>query len=117
MANDFEDLRTWVYVIADDIWQQIKPLFSRPGPKPKCSDSKLVTMAIVGERRGWDVETEMSSHWKEHRDLFPNISSQSRFNRRRRNLMPASNLIRRMVLQMLDLPRIGDVLLIVCLSP
>ena len=103
MVNDFEDFCTWVYVIVDDIWQQIEPLFSRPGPKPKCSDSELITMAIVGECRGWDVETEMLSHWKEHRDLFPNIPSQSRFNRRRRNLMLAFNLIRRMVLQMLDL--------------
>ena len=103
MITDFEDFCTWMYVIVDDIWQQIAPLFKRPGPKPKCSDSELLTMAIVGECRGWDVETEMLCHWKEHRDLFPNIPSQSRFNRRRRNLMMAFNLIRRTVLRMLDL--------------
>jgi hypothetical protein len=103
MINDFEDFCTWIYMLVDDIWQQIEPLFKRPGPKPKCSDSELITMAIVGECRGWDVETEMLSYWQEHRDLFPNIPSQSRFNRRRRNLMLAFNLIRRTVLQMLDL--------------
>lgn len=103
MINDFRDFCLWMYVIVDDIWQEIEPLFKRPGPKPLCSDSELITMALVGECRGWDVETEMLSQWKEYQDLFPHIPSQSRFNRRRRNLMLAFNLIRRMVLQMLDL--------------
>jgi hypothetical protein len=103
MITDFEDFCTWVYVIVDDIWQQIAPLFKRPGPSPKCSDSELIAMVLIGEALGWDVETEMLSHWKEHRDLFPNIPSQSRFNRRRRNLTMALNLIRRMILEMLDL--------------
>ena len=103
MINDFEDFCTWMYAIIDDLWQQIEPLFKRPGPKPECSDSELMTLALVGECRGWDVETEMLSYWQEHRDMFPNIPSQSRFNRRRRNLMLAFNLIRRSVLQVLDL--------------
>lgn len=103
MIDTFEDFCIWMYVIVDDIWQQIEPLFKRPGPKPVCSDSELIAMAIIGECRGWDVETEMLSYWHEHPDMFPNIPSQSRFNRRRRNLMMAFNLIRRIVLQMLDL--------------
>ena len=103
MINDFEDFCTWMYAIIDDLWQQIEPLFKRPGPKPECSDSELMTLALVGECRGWDVETEMLSYWQEHRDMFPKIPSQSRFNRRRRNLMLAFNLIRRSVLQVLDL--------------
>lgn len=103
MINDFEDFCTWMYSIIDDICQQISPFLKRPGPQPECSDSELITMAIVGECRGWDVETEMLSYWQEHRDMFPHIPSQSRFNRRRRNLMLAFNLIRRSVLSMLDL--------------
>jgi len=103
MINDFEDFCTWMYVIIDEIWQQIAPLFKRPGPQPVCSDSELLTLAIVGECRGWDVETEMLSYWQAHRDMFPDIPSQSRFNRRRRNLMLAFNLVRHSVLQMLDL--------------
>ena len=102
MINDFEDFCIWMYLIVDDIFEQIEPLFKRPGPKPECSDSELITMAIVGECRGWDVETEMLSYWQEHRDMFPHIPSQSRFNRRRRNLMLAFNLIRRTVLQWMD---------------
>ena len=103
MINGFDDFCTWTYAIVDDIWLQIAPIFKRPGPQPQCSDSELLTMALVGECRGWDVETEMLSHWKEHRDLFPHIPSQSRFNRRRRNLMMAFNLVRKAVLRVLDL--------------
>jgi hypothetical protein len=103
MINDFDDFCLWMYVIVDDIWQQITPFFKRPGPAPQCSDSELLTMALIGECRGWDVETEMLSQWREHRDLFPCIPSQSRFNRRRRHLMAAFNVVRRVVLEWLDL--------------
>lgn len=103
MIDDFDDFCLWMYGIVDDIWQQIAPFFKRPGPAPQCSDSELLTMALIGECRGWDVETEMLSQWREHRDLFPCIPSQSRFNRRRRHLMAAFNLVRRVVLEWLDL--------------
>jgi hypothetical protein len=103
MIEDFDDFCLWMYVVVDDIWQQIAPLFKRPGPAAACSDSELLTMALVGECRGWDVETEMLSHWRERRDLFPTVPSQSRFNRRRRALMAAFQLIRQTVLGMLDL--------------
>jgi len=102
MINDFNDFCTWMYIVTDDIWLKIAPLFKRPGPAPECPDSELLAMAIIGECRGWDVETEMLSQWQEHRDLFPVIPTQSRFNRRRRGLMQAFNLIRRVVLQCLD---------------
>jgi len=102
MINDFNDFCTWMYVVVDDIWLTIAPFFKRPGPAPECPDSELLAMALIGECRGWDLETEMLSHWQEHRDLFPVIPTQSRFNRRRRGLMHAFNLIRRVILQGLD---------------
>jgi hypothetical protein len=88
--------------MVDDVMQQIAPLLKRRGPAPECSDSELMTMVLVGECRGWDLETDMLSYWGEHGDLFPHLPSQSRFNRRRRNLMGAINLIRQAVLQRLD---------------
>jgi len=103
MINDFSDFCLWMYVIVDDIWQQIAPLFDRPGPEPLCSDSELLSMALIGECRGWELETEMLSQWREYRYLFPSIPSQSRFNRRRRNLMHTFNLIRQVVLKSLDI--------------
>lgn len=103
MIHDFDDFCLWMYVVVDDIWQQVAWLFGRPGPQPVCSDSELLTMALVGECRGWELETEMLSQWREHRDLFPYIPSQSRFNRRRRNLMHGFNVVRQAVLRCLDL--------------
>lgn len=102
MINDFDDFCTWMYVVVDDIWLKIAPFFRRPGPKPDCPDSELLAMALIGESRGWDVETEMLSYWQEHRDLFPKIPTQSRFNRRRRALMQAFNMIRKIIVQTLD---------------
>jgi len=108
MIESFDDFCLWMYVTVDDIWREIAPLFKRPGPAPECSDSELLTLAWVGECREWDEETTMLSQWKEHQDLFPNIPTQSRFNRRRRALMNAFNLIRQCVLRLLDLSTDGQ---------
>jgi hypothetical protein len=103
MIAEFEDFCLYVLVIVDDFYQQIEPLLRRPGPKPVCSDSELIAMSLIGECRGWDVETELLSHMQEHRDLFPHIPSQSRFNRRRRQLMWVINLIRQMMVAAMDI--------------
>jgi len=103
MINNFSDFCLWIYVTVDDVWKQIAPFFDRPGPEPVCSDSELISMATIGECRGWNLETEMLSQWREYPQLFPNVPTQSRFNRRRRNLMHAFNLIRKVILKSLDL--------------
>jgi hypothetical protein len=103
MFDSFEDFCTWMYVVVDDLYHQIAPLFHRPGPAPLCSDSELLAMALIGESRGWDLETDLLSHFRGYRHLFPVQPSQSRFNRRRRQLMQAFQLIRCLVLRMLDL--------------
>jgi hypothetical protein len=95
-------------VIVDDLWREIAPLLKRPGPAPQCSDSEWLTMALVGECRGWNMETDMLSYWHEHRDLFPVLPTQSRFNRRRRNLMKAFKLLQHNVLALLDLAADGQ---------
>lgn len=102
MINDFDDFCLCMYAIVDDLWKTITPMFKRPGPAPECSDSELITLLLVGECRGWDIETEMLNYWQEHRDLFPHQPSQSRFNRRRRALTQGVNLIRCAVVRLLD---------------
>src|ERR671933_821463 len=103
MIADFDDFCLYVYCIVDEICQRIQPLLHRPGPKPTTwSDSELLTLALGGECRGWDMETNLLSHWQAHRDLFPQLPAQSRFNRRRRNLALIFNVIRRSLLQVLD---------------
>lgn len=102
MITDFDDFCLWMYCIVEDTWQQVAHLFKRPGPEPICSDCELMTMCLIGECKGWDVETDLLSEWQAHPDLFPHLPSQSRFNRRRRALMHGFNLVRRVVLGVLD---------------
>ena len=98
MITDFDDLCLWTYVIVDDILIKLAPLLRRPGPCPDCSDSELITMILIGECKGWDIETQLLSEFSQHRHLFPILPCQSRFNRRRRNLGALINQIRQMLL-------------------
>ena len=100
MIADFDDLCLYVYVLVDEAYRQLAPW--RPGPTPVCSDSELFAMIIVGECKGWDMETELLSEFNVHHDLFPHQPSQSRFNRRRRALQGLLNDIRRIVLGTID---------------
>lgn len=102
MIETFEDFCLWIYVLVDDFWQEIESRFKHPRQKPLCSDSELLSMILISEAKGWDVETEALSHWQAHRDLFPVIPSQSRFNRRRRQLSDALKLLRQKLIAGLD---------------
>jgi Transposase DDE domain len=102
MITDFEDFCLCCYVLIDDLWRQIAPRFPRPGPDPVCSDSELITLALVGECRGWDEETVLLRHWREYPQLFPRLPERSRFNRRRRQLALAINVVRQVLLRGLD---------------
>jgi hypothetical protein len=53
MRTECEDFCAWVFVVVDDIGEQMAPFFKRPGPAPVCSDSELIAMALIGECRGW----------------------------------------------------------------
>lgn len=102
MIDNFEDFCLWIYVLVDDFWKEIESSFKHPRQKPLCSDSELLSIILISEAKGWDVETEALSHWQAHRDLFPQLPSQSRFNRRRRQLSDALNLLRQNLLAQLD---------------
>ncbi len=87
MITDFADFCLYVYVIVDDIMQELAPILKRSGPAPVFSDSELIAICLIGECKGWDMETELLSNMADYRDLFPHLPEQSRFNRRRRNLL------------------------------
>ena len=103
MIAHLDDFCLWVYVLVDDMCQGLEEHLRRPGPKPACSDSELIAICLIGECLSWDVETELLSHMQAHRDKFPILPEQSRFNRRRRNLMWIINEMRRMMLAQMDL--------------
>ena len=105
MITEFADFCLWIYCLVDDACQHLAPHFRRPGPRPACSDSELIAMALIAACRGLDKETELLPWWRERpmRALFPCVPDRTRFNRRRRALGPLINLIRRLILHTLDL--------------
>ena len=106
MIAEFDDFCLWTYVIVDELWRGLPADYKpRSGPAPDCSDSELVTMALVGECRGWTKETALVQEWRARRHLFPIVPERTRFNRRRRNLLHAINALRQGVLAVLDLAR------------
>jgi hypothetical protein len=73
MIHDFDDFCLLVYVIVDDICQQLEPFLRRPGPTPECSDSEVIALCLIGECKGWDMESELLSNMQSYRHLFPNL--------------------------------------------
>ncbi len=51
MIDNFDDFCLWVYVIVGDMWQEIRPLFKRPGPQAVCSDSEWPWSVSVADGR------------------------------------------------------------------
>ncbi len=103
MIADFDHFCLWRYAVVDELWQRLPPAYKPSrGPGPGCSDSELITMALVGECRGWAQETPLLRCWRERPDLFPRIPERRRFNRRRRALAQAINTIRQGALAALD---------------
>ena len=90
MITDFDDLCLYTYVIVDDFLTKLAPLLRRPGPTPQCSDSELIAMILIAECKGEHIETQLLSEFSPHLKMFPILPSQSRFNRRRRNLGQSS---------------------------
>jgi DDE family transposase len=102
MIADFNDFCLWMYTVIDDLWPRLASARRRTGPAPSCSDSELLTMALVGECMGWDQDTVLIQQWRQHPDLFPCQPSRTRFVRRREQLTPLLNALRQWVLRLLD---------------
>ena len=68
----------------------------RPGRNPDSPDADILTVAWLLEYIGEDSENSGYRRIKaELKTVFPSLPERSRFNRRRRNLSPASEVIRR----------------------
>lgn len=110
----FDDLCLYIYCIVDDLLTELRQLRSdlkRPGPMPRCTDSELIAMTLIGECMGWDCECTLLRHMAAYANLFPRQPGQSRFNRRRRLLAEVTNLIRQRLLEGMDLAQDRDCLL------
>ena len=68
----------------------------RRGPNPNCPDADILTVAWLLEYIGEDSENSGYQRIKtELKTVFPSLPERSRFNRRRRNLSTASEVLRR----------------------
>ena len=90
MALDFDTFLTTLYTIIDDLYQihfaPHRP--SRPGPKPKMSDAEVLTLTILNQWRQQGSQRSLvrrtHAQWL---PFFPQMLSQSAFNKRCRDLL------------------------------
>lgn len=87
MELDPDTVLTAVYCVVDDLYRDsfaaAKPV--RPGPRPRLADSEVLTLMVLAQ---WQPSERAfvryaARHW---RGYFPALLSQSRFNRRARDL-------------------------------
>lgn len=88
MTLNLDTFLTALYTIVDDLYKdhclRYKP--SRPGRRAELSDSEVLTLTLCGQWFGTPERAFVryaSEHWKSY---FPNMLTQSAFNRRSRDL-------------------------------
>ena len=88
--NDLKDLFTIIFVLVDDVYNEIIPSNiknRRNISDSKLSDSEIISISIFGEAITIDSEKAWFFFVKKNfKDLFPNIGDRTRFNRTKRNL-------------------------------
>ncbi len=101
---DFESLIITVFVLVDDWYQTegktLKAL--SPGAKPEMSDSEIITLALVMDYLPFPGETQFIGFIRaNYGEWFPNLLTQSQFNRRLRRLGQMLETLRRRWVQQL----------------
>lgn len=96
MIADFADRCTYIYVLVDALYQVVvAPYDTHPGPSPAFSDSALIALTLAAELPGLDAEARfLTSVRRNHPTLFPLLPERSRYNRRHRQLIEASDRVR-----------------------
>ncbi|HZQ10028.1 MAG TPA: IS982 family transposase [Anaerolineae bacterium] len=113
---------TW-YVLVDDALRAVKHTVKvrHSGPPPVFSDSEVITISLIADTYFHGHEELTLSFIRQHyRDYFPQLLSNSRFNRRRRSLTLVMEAIRQQLSQAgladEDLRLIDSVPITVCAS-
>jgi hypothetical protein len=87
MELDPDTVLTAVYCVVDDLYRELfaaaKP--ARPGPAPRLADSEVLTLMVLAQ---WQPSERAFVRYaaRHRRGHFPGLVSQSRFNRRARDL-------------------------------
>ena len=105
--ENLTDLFTNIFVIIDDIYNEIIPsgIRNRRTIKDsKLSDSEIITISIVGEFLTIDSEKSFFILLKrEYKELFPRLGDRTRFNRTKRNLHLVISKIRGYISEFMQL--------------
>ena len=105
--ENLTDLFTNIFVIIDDIYNEIIPIGIRNRRNikdSKLSDSEIITISIVGELLTIDSEKSFFSLLKrEYKELFPRLGDRTRFNRTKRNLYLVISKIRGYISEFMQL--------------
>jgi hypothetical protein len=89
-----EDQLIVLFCLIDD-WVQAHPLPRRRGPRPRCADSEVLTLAVARELlEGRSERGFRRRACREWRHLFPHLPAQSELNRRTRWLQGALERLR-----------------------
>lgn len=101
--SDLETLLTVCFYYLDEIYQPIKFLVNRPGTKPAFTDIEVITLNVVGQ-----MFTDSEKSWhrfikKNFLVLFPKLISRSRYHRRSKNLQQLTELMRQLLIQLLEM--------------
>lgn len=93
---DWEDVFTVWFVLVDDPFKQLYPRLRASGPAPTFADREVITVSLISDTYFHGNEELTLSFVRQHYlTLFPNLLSNSRFNRRRRALSACLEGIRR----------------------
>ena len=95
---DFESLIITIFVLVDDWYQSEGKAFKTlsPGAKAEMSDSEIITLALVMDYLPFPGETQFIGFIRaNYREWFPDLLSQSQFNRRLRKLEQMLEMLRR----------------------
>lgn len=98
IIEDLKDFITVIFVIVDDIYQEVTPTYiknRRNSNYSIMSDSEIITVSLAGELMSIDSENGWVGYCKKNlKELFPSFCSRTRFNRTRRALYKTIELIR-----------------------
>jgi hypothetical protein len=100
-----DTLITLLYVLVDDWFKAVghKLVASRPGPKPRCSDSEVLTVMLAREWLGARPERAFLAWLRANQPrLFPHLPDDGGFNKRARSLWRLLDAFRTWLVAELD---------------
>ena len=104
LAVDKATVLTTIFVIVTEVLKEPQAVraLTRPGPKPNCPDSEIITVALYQELVGDPREDHFyRMQANDLRSYFPALPSRSRYNRRKRSLCWIILLVRLGILEAL----------------